>query len=776
MKNLVIFLYFVFLFKLAFAQSLPSLPGLESENIDENPNLIPEYVEVPEMEEPASKAQVPEFDEAEFNKYNADDEWQDAPPPPAVSEEFAAPELEIDQFRRNDFEDKKENEFSQELQVDDNFENVTIDKLLEEDDFEIEVSKDQFPATPSLGGFKAREPEDSLADREFKTDDIEQKEEEVLNALFREDLVEETPEEIPLEEVASQSDDGVDKLNDFEKSTNKRVSHQPVTYSEDQLVEHLIKASTVGNKSAVLGLLHSGRSANAQNKFGETPLMASIYNGHNSITEVLLAEGADPNIRDNKGNTALHVAASKKNYFAVEKLIKHGAFVDPRNRSNDTPLLIATLNNYLDIVDLLVRNGADINKSNDDGLTSLHVAAFNGNIEIVKYLLYVGANANMINRDGMKPYDLAYGRSLDVARLLAGYTGKEKYVSNELPQLIRQQNNFNSQALTPNNYGQQFSLFPESYSEDPGYEQQMRERQTAWWGARQKAQQSTMPVQDNNVYANNVAPTPAPAPVSNTPQQISSYENNASIQPESIDYESISRDRAGKAKLSNVEVISNNYGLANKPENVIQKNINFMGSSETPKSDTYANDKYIGLRKPKSMKPAYTAQQQQKPPASTMAKAPASPPKRTYTRTASVKPKVSAKPRATRSSTRGKRILKYSQMPMEKRISWDRNLEKWLRASAKLSEFNQKEKRVWEKQRAILQSVYQDDFKDSVEKTKRKIAGSNNSSSNNRYGVKITPLKTLTRNRMGTQSSRKYLDNSYKTSYVTWERLYTPSR
>ncbi len=793
MKNLVIFLYFVFLFKIAFAQSLPSLPGL---NGGEGDNLIPEYVAVPEMEdvnnEPSPFDDMPEFGEApSFDAPSFDlpesetadnfpslgGDWQDAPPPPGAINGDDIPEIEsveIDQFQANDIENSANDGFSNELEVDDNFQNVTIDNLLDED-LEIEVSKDQFPDTPSLGGFTiGRSSENKSAESGFDTKDINKKEEEVLNALFQGQDTDVKYETISLENRKSNSATGVDRLNDFAADNIKRAPHSPVTYSEDQLTEHLIKAAAAGNRDAVLALLHSGRNANATNKFGETPLMSSINNGNNSITEILLAEGANPNATDNRGNTPIHVAVSKSNYFAVEKLIKAGALVDPRNRANDTPLLIATLNNSLDIVDLLIRTGADVNKSNDDGLTPLHIATFNNNIEVVKYLLYVGANANMINREGLKPYDLAYGRNLDMARLLAGYTGKQQFVSNDLPNLIQQQNNMN-QNLAPNTYGQQFNLLPASFNEN---NQPTRQNQTAWWGAQQTAQQNVIPVQSAEVYTptppqqqfqqpqySQQAETQLEQLYTQPTQQASYTGENQTNDFENLGYEMLSENRRKTARLSNVDKISNNYAPTQMPKNIISKNIGFMGMSGKPKSDSFKGNEYSGLPTPKSMIEApirntQPMQQQVYAQPSNYGNSnynTGNP----YNNIVPTNAQTNLNVAPANTTTTNQRILKYSEMPYNKKNSWDRNLEKWLIASSKISQFTETEKQVWEKQRAILQSVYQEDFKNSVEQTKRRIIAQQRSSIE-MYGTN----KPVFDNKINQGLTGKDLNNALKTSYL----------
>jgi len=678
MRNLVVFVYFVFLFKIAFAQSLPSLPGLDGTGINEDPNLIPEFEEVPTFE---AENNIPEFEVPQFDE-----------------SDFAAPE------------------FSGE--------------------------------TPSLGGRNNndRNSNQVLSNKvDFETENVEQKEDAVLSAIFKQEVkeVEVAQEDISTDQLAKKTD--VDRFNDFEKNTNRRASHQPITYSEGQLIEHLVLAARSGNRSAVLSLLHSGRNPNSKNQFGETPLMASIYNGHNTITEILLAEGANPNDIDNKGNTALHVAAAKGNYFAVEQLVKRGATVDPRNRSNDTPLLIATLNNSLDIVDVLIRNGADVNKSNDDGLSPLHVASFNGNIEVVKYLLYVGGNANMINRDGLKPYDLAYGKNLDIARLLAGYTGREKYVSSDIPKLLQQQNMVNQQVQPVANYDQQFSLVPESYAKAED-DNNLRQRQSQWWGARQTAQQSVIPAsevlsqqpQQQVIYQQ---PASVEQQVAMSIPAQSAPIESAPIQQE-FDYESLAKSRASSATLSNVASISNKYAPTQQPQSIIRNNVSQLQVTKKPKSDRYALvDMPRNIPTPKSMTNSrYNNIQQQQQQTRTPPLA-----RTTYSRQQVAKTRVAPKS--------SKKIIAYSSLPANKKISWDRNLEKWVKASSNITAFSPKELEMWKKQRQILQSVFQDQFNNNVEKTKRRIAAQQSSSIN--YGVKVTPLGVpkrtgrLTRQNMG---------------------------
>jgi ankyrin repeat protein len=539
MKNLFIFCYFVFLFKLAFAQTLPSLPGLGGQTLDQGSEVISDFEEpelalddfnIPDMPFEDEGEELPAANVTNENKlesnitaqesqpddlglpddfaapsFGMDDEQMDMPEPPTFEDfgndnigdnkpldnsDIATPSLEepadlqIDQFRQN--------EIAGDSAIESNNLN---DDLISREQIENAAEELKFPETPELG-FTPRKSQRESEEKILNEQEREKKIQELLGQVFEEtgdseiEAIENKSQKTNTANIGKPDNNSV--KSETEKSENGRVKHKPLTYSEQQLVQQLIKSAMSGDKGSVIALLHSGRDANSKNAAGETPLMAAVFNGHNEIVEILLAEGANPNVNDRKGNTPLHVAASRNNFFAVQQLIRNGAFIDPRNNESDTPLLLATLNNSFDTVDTLVREGADVNLPNRDGITPLHVAAHNGNIEIVKYLLYVGSNANMITAKGFKPYDLAYGRNFNIARLLLKYTGQERYVYESFNDMIKE----NSQPLSTPDQGyrpDQYSIFPEAYQEQP--EEQKMQNKPQWWGQDDKSNSSFLKMQ-----------------------------------------------------------------------------------------------------------------------------------------------------------------------------------------------------------------------------------------------------------------------------------------
>jgi hypothetical protein len=72
----------------------------------------------------------------------------------------------------------------------------------------------------------------------------------------------------------------------------------------------LISATVMRDQAAVKELLDDGKSPNARQSNGTTPLMIAASNGDTAIATMLLAKGADPNLRAG-GNSALSIARSR---------------------------------------------------------------------------------------------------------------------------------------------------------------------------------------------------------------------------------------------------------------------------------------------------------------------------------------------------------------------------------------------------------------------------------------------------------------------------------
>jgi len=92
----------------------------------------------------------------------------------------------------------------------------------------------------------------------------------------------------------------------------------------------VLNAAEQGDLAAVKALLSQGHSINERDpkvKFGWTPLMAAIYQGHTNVVHYLIVAGADLNVHDSTGQTALMWAITRgdEGLDMVQDLIVHGA-------------------------------------------------------------------------------------------------------------------------------------------------------------------------------------------------------------------------------------------------------------------------------------------------------------------------------------------------------------------------------------------------------------------------------------------------------------------
>jgi ankyrin repeat protein len=228
-------------------------------------------------------------------------------------------------------------------------------------------------------------------------------------------------------------------------------------------------ACAEGHAEMVRFLLDSGANANAQDRFGRTPLEECVLNKHDAIADVLRAHGVVPlqgskltdqmlskakegdldgikrlvdngasvNTADYDLRTALHIAAAEGQYQIVEYLLLRGAMVNAEDRMGNTPLVDAMANAQAEVCALLQRNGAkkldraahiaamcqaagagdlrtlnklissgtDVNAGDYDYRTPLHIAASMGQVAAARLLVKAGAWAGARDRWQNTPLD-----------------------------------------------------------------------------------------------------------------------------------------------------------------------------------------------------------------------------------------------------------------------------------------------------------------------------------------------------------------------------------
>lgn len=106
-------------------------------------------------------------------------------------------------------------------------------------------------------------------------------------------------------------------------------------------------ASRFGQQNAVIALRRAGADVNAQDGYGDTPLMIAMNErrGRASVPILLLninGQRADPNIPNNRGYTPLFIAVRERLRPYVKMLLDSGARSDIETINGETAKLIAT--------------------------------------------------------------------------------------------------------------------------------------------------------------------------------------------------------------------------------------------------------------------------------------------------------------------------------------------------------------------------------------------------------------------------------------------------
>ena len=664
---------------------------------------IPSFAETPNLE-------IPDFP-TESNEISAND---------SVNDNNMAPEIEMPSFDSTETSEKTDivtpvEEIvevpSPKPQKEYNDSDIVIYNVNEEADKKVQITEDvtpkntsnentssefdsEFPEIPALEfpTFTGNESKKRVI--EINPDTKEEKADSVLGSLFsdseteEEDIILETDEKIvevedspvvrPISSLKSKiknitlgSGSSTSSSNsNTTKTADSIVKHSPITYSEKQLTDLMVFSAMIGDVKSVASLVHSGRNINSRNKFGQTALMASVFNSNHEITELLLSEGASPTIRDIDRNTALHIASSRNNAFAVQQLIKYGAKIDAQNNNGDTPLLLATNRNALQIIKMLIKNGADVDKANNKGVTPLKVSQYYNNSSLEQLLISVGA------KDGYNPF--------------AKTTKISEIITQRSPQVSESSKSISDRQL---------SMFPKSLIAKEAINNRSKQKQSSWWA------ENSEPVSDIQV-------TKIQKPTSFSGSELPPISNISSSKasnkkPKSFVYKDLSTNKLSPLPKNNGSVL-------------VKKLEESSTSTATAGKKSYTASAPISLRKSKINQPSVTSNLINEEPRYVNNVKKNTAPIVTRFSSNSVLPssqKVGPKTNFDRKIPEIKVApMKKFSSKSESRDIWNSRLTKWVKAGLMVDQMNPNQKQTWQGQQKTLQEHYGAFFNSEVDK------------------------------------------------------------
>lgn len=133
----------------------------------------------------------------------------------------------------------------------------------------------------------------------------------------------------------------------------------------------LVALQSESPKSAMVLAKHPMINVNAQNNFGETPLMLAAINNQLELAQVLINRGADVN---KPGWTPLHYAATRGHREMMRLLLNNDAYLDSEAADGTTPLMLAAFSAPPLAVKLLLEEGADPTLRNNANESALDIA------------------------------------------------------------------------------------------------------------------------------------------------------------------------------------------------------------------------------------------------------------------------------------------------------------------------------------------------------------------------------------------------------------------
>jgi len=162
------------------------------------------------------------------------------------------------------------------------------------------------------------------------------------------------------------------------------------------------EACKAGDDDKVRAMLDADPAvASVRAPTGETPLIAALYRGHQSIVDRLVAAGAPLD---------LWTAAALGRADIVEaRLQEDPTSVHRQSYDGWTPLHLAAFFGHAAVVALLLERGADLQAVSGNGMrnTALHAAVAGGRVDAALTLIDAGAPVNAVDGGGHTPLHIA---------------------------------------------------------------------------------------------------------------------------------------------------------------------------------------------------------------------------------------------------------------------------------------------------------------------------------------------------------------------------------
>ena len=162
--------------------------------------------------------------------------------------------------------------------------------------------------------------------------------------------------------------------------------------------EEFVHAATFEMNDIIRKGLSEGRDVNATDRWGNSVLALTAFDGNDEMVRLLLDRGADVDKAATDGSTALMLAAQQGESSTVRILIDAGADLELRNISKETALLVAISADEFEIAKRLVDAGANVNVANIQKRSAVLLAR--KSLDMVRYLVEHGADVNATALNG----------------------------------------------------------------------------------------------------------------------------------------------------------------------------------------------------------------------------------------------------------------------------------------------------------------------------------------------------------------------------------------